>query len=176
MKLSTLLLALCTFGLGTALAEGPPAATPAAPPASDAAGADGAPVDELLDQISDNACLTALKGCKEAGLGLAWTKTREACAELRTCKQDCRKGDIKDDKNACLDTCKSLKGKPERDCKQACRKDARAEKRDCKDVCRDQFKTPACKDARKGLAKGLLECAKKAGPPCVQEAQKLTAE
>lgn len=139
-------------------------------------------VDEILEEVQNNQCAEALRGCKDAGVGDAWKDARQACSALRKCKKECRqdkraeKKEIRADKRDCVKACKDKKGKAKRDCKKECRQEAREEKkeargakRDCTRACRAEFKTPDCKKARMGLVKALGQCAKSAGPACFNE-------
>ena len=65
---------------------------------------------------------------------------RNACAELRGCKQA-----AKAQKKECKNGCKGLKGKEKRACKKRCRQAKRAAKKSC----REAYKTPACQKARR---------------------------
>lgn len=130
-------------------------------------------------------CALAIKGCASGGKDVAGAikKSRTACAALRDCKKVCKsthksnKKSAKSTKKNCKKACKGKKGKAKRACKKSCRKSKKSTKKESKGVkksciksCRAQYKTPACKDARKKLAKTLttkgVGCALKVSSAC----------
>ncbi|MFN3200173.1 MAG: hypothetical protein ACE366_17375 [Bradymonadia bacterium] len=131
------------------------------------------------------ACAQAIGGCVGGGTKVAKKikASRNACAALRDCKKVCRvdkrdaKGDARNDKKSCLNKCDGKKGKAKRQCKSACRKDkrgdfkeARGDKRACVQQCRDDYKTPACKKARRQMIATIvaqgLKCAAQVTAQC----------
>lgn len=130
-------------------------------------------------------CAQAIASCAKGGKKVAdrIKTSRNACEALRDCKKVCRvdkrdeKSDARDDKQSCLNTCDKKKGKAKRQCKSSCRKakrsdfkDARGDKRDCVQTCRDNYKTPACKKARKQMVATIvaqgLKCAGQVTAQC----------
>ena len=95
-----------------------------------------------------SSCAKSLDGCYKTGRGDV-EKLSKACADVRQCKKDCR-AKRKSDKKSC----KGLKGKEKRECKKGAKKN-------CVKSCKSKV-TDSCKASRKGVLKGLKNCAKKA--------------
>jgi hypothetical protein len=131
------------------------------------------------------ACIKAIAGCGKGTVKTikAVKASRAACEALRDCKKVCRvdkratKKDNKGDKKACISSCDRKKGKAKRQCKKSCRKvkrggnqEARGVKRGCMDSCRAQYKTKACKKARRKLVATIagegLKCAATVAAGC----------
>ena len=133
-------------------------------------------VENVLQQADELAKSSCGKAAKEVftSIGTAIKKSRAACAQLRSCKKECRGGkkadrqSVRAGKKDCKAQCKGKKGKDKRNCKKACRqtsrskmKSVRGNKRGCNKSCRDKFKTPECKQARKGVFGAFFKAVKK---------------
>ena len=123
-------------------------------------------VENVLQQADELAKSSCGQAAKEVftSIGTAIKKSRAACAALRNCKKDCRaskrsdRQSVKAGKKDCKASCKGKKGKDKRKCMKACRKTSRSKmktvrsnKRGCMKTCRTKFKTPECRQARKGV-------------------------
>lgn len=111
--------------------------------AEEAQSPDPAKVDSSCGALLDKAT-AGMEKPKAEVLKAKLGTMRSACAELRSCKSDCRGG-----KRACVSDCKSKfgRGKQRRECRRGCR----AEKRSCKSDCRDEAAGSGCKEARKAF-------------------------
>lgn len=130
-------------------------------------------------------CAQAIGSCVGGGVKVAKLikASREACEALRDCKKVCRndkssvRRNARNDKKSCISSCNQKSGKAKRQCKKQCRAEKKSsfkignsDKRSCVQTCRDNYKTKACKKARKKMSLAIagqgLKCAVQVTAQC----------